>query len=107
MPEALELLAGRPSLSDQADAIGARIEPVLIPWDCVDGFYEAYWRRPQAYLDERVRRGISAWAKLGPEVEQRVVRSLGEDLTSGRWVERNRDLVSLAKADHGLRLLIA
>jgi len=106
-PEAIQLLAGRPSLSDQADVIGARIEPVLIPWDCVDGFYEAYWRRPQAYLDESVRRGISAWAKLGPEVEQRVVRSLAEDLTSGRWVERNRDLVNLATADLGLRLLIA
>ncbi len=33
VPEVLDLLAGRPSLSDQADAIGARIEPVLIPWD--------------------------------------------------------------------------
>src|SRR5580693_4972384 len=27
--------------------------------DCADGFYEAYWRRPEAYLDEHVRRGIS------------------------------------------------
>ncbi len=107
VPEVLDLLAGRPSLSDQADAIGARIEPVLIPWDCVDGFFEAYWRRPQAYLDQGVRRGISAWAKLGPEVEQRVVRSLGEDLAAGRWGERNRELVSLAAADLGLRLLIA
>jgi len=107
VPEVLDLLAGRPSLSDQADAIGARIEPVLIPWDCVDGFFEAYWRRPQAYLDEGVRCGISAWAKLGPEVEQRVVRSLGEDLASGRWGERNRDVASLATADLGLRLLIA
>jgi len=107
VPEVLDLLAGRPWLSDQADAIGARIEPVLIPWDCVDGFFEAYWRRPQAYLDEGVRRGMSAWAKLGPEVEQRVLRSLGEDLASGRWGERNRDVVSLATADLGLRLLIA
>ncbi len=67
VPEVLDLLAGRPSLSDQADAIGARIEPVLIPWDCVDGFFEAYWRRPQAYLDEGVRCGISAWANSGPK----------------------------------------
>jgi hypothetical protein len=35
------------------------MEPVLIPWDCADGFFEAYWRRPEAYLDENVRRGIS------------------------------------------------
>jgi hypothetical protein len=46
-----------------ACAIGARVEPVLIPWDCADGFFEAYWRRPEAYLDEKVRRGVSVWAK--------------------------------------------
>jgi len=32
LPEAADLLAGRPSLTEQARAIGARIEPVLIPW---------------------------------------------------------------------------
>jgi SAM-dependent methyltransferase len=107
LPEILDHLAGHPSLTDQAQAIGARVEPVVIPWDCVDGFFEAYWRRPEAYLDERIRRGISIWAKLGPDVEQRAVRDLGNDLTSGRWAERNRDLVDLDAADLGLRLLIA
>ena len=57
LPEVADLIAGRPSLSEQARAIGARIEPVPIPWDCADGFFEAHWRRPEAYLDERVRRG--------------------------------------------------
>jgi SAM-dependent methyltransferase len=107
LPEVLDLLRDHPSLAEQADAIGARIEPVMIPSDCVDGFFEAYWRRPEAYLDERVRRGISTWARLGPEVEQRAVRSLGADLASGRWGERNRELVDLDEADLGLRLLIA
>jgi SAM-dependent methyltransferase len=107
LPELRELLRRHPSLADQADAIGARVEPVMIPWDCVDGFFEAYWRRPEAYLDEAVRRGISTWAKLGPEVEQRTVRSLRADIASGRWAERNTDLVDLDAADLGLRLLIA
>src|SRR5579862_5869859 len=53
LPEFTGLWAGRPSLTELADAIGARTEPVLVPWDCADGFYEAYWRRPEAYLDER------------------------------------------------------
>ena len=52
------------------------MEPVLIPWDCADGFFEAHWRRPEAYLDERVRRGVSVWARVGAHVEQRAVRSL-------------------------------
>jgi SAM-dependent methyltransferase len=107
LPELLEVLSDHPSLAEQAAAIGARIEPVMIPWDCVDGFFEAYWRRPEAYLDEGVRRGISTWAKLGPEIEQRAVRSLQADLASGRWAERNRDLIDLEAADLGLRLLIA
>jgi hypothetical protein len=90
-----------------ARAIGARTEPVLIPWDCADGFFEAYWRRPEAYLDENVRRGISVWASVGPDVEQRAVRSLRDDLATGRWAERNRELLDLDAAELGLRLLIA
>jgi SAM-dependent methyltransferase len=106
LPEVADLLVGRPSLTEQADAIGARTEPVLIPWDCADGFFEAHWRRPEAYLDERVRRGVSVWAKVGPAAEQRAVSSLRADLVSGRWAERNRDLVDLEASELGLRLLV-
>src|SRR5215469_18013069 len=107
LPEFANLLIGRPSLTDLAREIGARVEPVLIPWDCADGFYEAYWRRPAAYLDEHVRRGMSIWARVGQDAEQRAVGRLGDDLASGRWAERNRDLVDLDAAELGERLLIA
>jgi SAM-dependent methyltransferase len=107
LPEVAELLVGRPSVTELARTIGARMEPVLIPWDCADGFFEAYWRRPEAYLDESVRRGVSVWARVGPDAEQRAVRSLRDDLASGRWAQRNRDLVDLDAAELGLRLLIA
>jgi SAM-dependent methyltransferase len=107
LPERFDLQAGRPSLTELARAIRARVEPVLIPWDCADGFYEAYWRRPEAYLDEHVRRGTSIWARVGPAAEQRAVHSLRDDLASGRWAERNRDLVDLDAAELGERLLIA
>src|SRR6185312_15670513 len=39
LPEVADLVAGRPSLKELAGSIGARQEPVLIPWDCVDGFF--------------------------------------------------------------------
>lgn len=107
LPELTDVLRGRPSLVDQARAIDARIEPVSIPWDCVDGFFEAYWRRPEAYLTDGVRRGMSIWSTLGPDVEQRAVRSLRADLASGSWADRNRDLVGLDAVDLGLRLLVA
>jgi SAM-dependent methyltransferase len=101
---ACEVLA---SLGELAGAIGARMEAVPIPWDCADGFFEAHWRRPEAYLDESVRRGVSVWASVGPAVEQRAVHNLRDDLDSGRWAERNRDLVDLDTAELGARLLIA
>ena len=107
LPEFAELLVGWPSLADLARAIGGRAEPVLIPWDCADGFFEAYWRRPEAYLDEHVRRAVSVWTRVGPRAEQRAVDRLRDDLSSGRWAERNRDLVALDAAELGLRLLVA
>jgi SAM-dependent methyltransferase len=107
LPEVADLLVGRPSLTELARAIGARAEPVLVPWDCLDGFFEAYWRRPEAYLDDDVRRGISVWARVGPDAERRAVQSLRADLVSGQWAERNRDLLDLDAAELGLRLLIA
>jgi SAM-dependent methyltransferase len=109
LPEFADLPACRvlASLPELAGAIGARTEPVLIPWDCADGFFEAYWRRPEAYLDDNVRRAISVWASVGPEVEQRAVRGLRADLASGRWAEQNGDLLELDAAELGARLLIA
>jgi SAM-dependent methyltransferase len=106
LPEVADLIVGRPSLTELAGAIGAHTEPVPVPWDCVDGFFEAYWRRPEAYLDERVRRGISVWTAVGPDAERRAVRSLRDDLDSGRWADRNRDIVTLDAAELGLRLVI-
>jgi hypothetical protein len=50
---------------------------------------------------------MSIWARVGPDAEQRAVRSLRTDLASGRWAERNRDLAGLDAAELGLRLLVA
>jgi SAM-dependent methyltransferase len=107
LPEFADLFRDRPPIRALARAIDARIEPVLIPWDCTDGIFEAYWRRPEAYLDEQVRRGMSVWTRVGPDAERRTVHNLQRDLDSGRWTERNRDILHLPAADLGLRLLIA
>ncbi|GID96289.1 MerR family transcriptional regulator [Amorphoplanes digitatis] len=107
LPEFAGLVTGRPSLADLAGAIGARTEPVPIPWDCADGFFEAHWRRPEAYLDEQVRRAVSVWTRVGPQAERRAVSRLRDDLASGRWAERNCELVTLDAAELGLRLLVA
>jgi SAM-dependent methyltransferase len=86
---------------------GARSIKVPIPWDCRDGFYHAFWRRPEAYLEERVRAGISVLARLGEHESARMVSQLREDLESGTWRRRNGHLLDLPELDLGYRLLIA
>jgi hypothetical protein len=87
--------------------IAARMESVPIPFDVIDGFFHAYWRRPAAYLRESVRRGCSVWARVGEQAERRAVTALAEDLDSDAWAERNAELLDLESIDLGARLLIA
>jgi DNA-binding transcriptional MerR regulator len=94
-------------LREIADLVGDPATDAVAHLRLLDGLFEAYWRRPEAYLDDHVRRAVSMWTRIGPEAEQRAVRSLRDDLASGRWTERNRELADLDAAELGLRLLIA
>ena len=107
LPEFGQLARPGPTLQDRADAIDASMQPVPIPWDCADGFFHAHWRRPEAYLRNDVRQGTSVWARVGRAAEERAVRKLRDDLASGRWAERNREILGLHEADLGARLLIS
>jgi SAM-dependent methyltransferase len=107
LPEFLTVASARPSLVERARAIDAEMMPVPIPWDCHDGFFHCYWRRPHAYLRDSVRRATSVWSQVGPTAEQRAVAALGNDLDSGTWHERNAQLLSLDEADLGAQLLVA
>jgi len=77
-----------------------------VPHDCEDGFFCAFWRRPEAYLDPLVRAGVSNLAQLDAPVE-RAVAALGADLESGAWRRRHRDLLELDELDLGYRLLVS
>ncbi len=71
-----------------------------MPHDCTDGFYAAYWRRPEAYLDQSVRAGISVFAQVSSAAVARAIDALAADLETGRWRERHRELSS----EHELHL---
>jgi len=86
---------------------GGRIEVVPIPHDCVDGFFHAYWRRPEAYLDPEVRAGISVFARLTPEEVEDGLAQLRADLDSGDWQRHNAALLALDELDLGYRLVVA
>jgi ubiquinone/menaquinone biosynthesis C-methylase UbiE len=91
------------------ELLGDRVEvtPVAIPHDCQDGFFGAYWRRPHAYLDERVRDGISVFARLDREEVESAIAALAADLDSGAWAKRHADLLELDAFDLGFRLVVA
>jgi hypothetical protein len=106
LPEFLDHAAG-PVLDERVAPLGTtRTEVVEIPWDCVDGFFHAHWRRPEAYLREDVRRVTSVWAQLGPEVEARAVAALERDLADGTWAARHADLAGGPTSDQGARLVV-
>jgi SAM-dependent methyltransferase len=97
-----------PPLDHVAERIGAtRVEAVPIPHDCIDGFAGAYWRRPAAYLDPRVRAGISSLSLLGDHEIRPGLDQLAADIESGAWHEEHAALVELDELDLGYRLVIA
>ena len=110
LPEAAHRRAVRrhrrsPSSTTRSAAI--RVETVTVPADCQDGFFAAFWARPEAYLDPTVRAGISCCSLLDQTlVESRIAR-LADDLASGAWDERHPGLRDQAELDVGYRLVIS
>jgi hypothetical protein len=79
---------------------------VPIPHDCVDGFFHAYWLRPEAYLSEAVRAGISVFARMDRAAVDAGVEKLRRDLESGEWERRNGHLLELEELELGYRLVV-
>lgn len=98
--------AQMPALQVYAQALGpVTVTPLDIPHDCSDGFLYAYWRRPEAYLDPRLRSGSSAFRALG-DAEPGLAR-LRKDLGDGGWDSRYGDLRRRDAYDAGYRLIVA
>ncbi len=84
----------------------ARVVAVPVPHDCTDGFFAAYWRRPEAYLVPAVRAAISGLALLDQQVVARAMDRLRADLTTGDWDRRYGRLRDLDSLDLGYRLVV-
>jgi hypothetical protein len=82
------------------------IRSVPVPHDCRDGFFQAYWRRPEGYLDPAVRNSISVFHALPADKVTAAIERLRMDLADGGWAARNADLLERLEFDLGLRLAI-
>jgi SAM-dependent methyltransferase len=107
LPELAELDASQaPAMADYRRWLGeVEIIPVMVPRDCLDGFLYAYWERPAAYLDPRIRSGSSSfWALNNVEAG---LANLRRDIESGEWNRRCGELLTRDEYDAGYRLVVA
>lgn len=79
----------------------------MLPHDLSDLFAAAAWRRPELYLNPKVRAGISSFAIPDATLIEQGVRWLEEDLSSGRWDEKYGKVRKLSEIDAGYRFLRA
>ena len=108
LPELVRLdEAHLPAMSDYERWLGpVQITPLLVPHDCSDGFLYAYWRRPGAYLDPRIRSGSSSFWAMGNSVESGLER-LRRELQTGEWERRYAELLTRDAYDAGYRIVVA
>jgi SAM-dependent methyltransferase len=107
LPTFVRRLHGR-LLTDLMAPLGeVELRPVPIPHDCADGFLGSFWRRPHAYLDPRVRAGISVFRLLPQDEVAAAVDALRADLESGAWARRNADILERDELDLGFRVVVA
>ena len=95
-----------PTLAELESYLGKiNVEVVEIPGDCTDGFMCAYWKRPAAYLDHRVRAAISTFSRM--KNYEAGLAKLKIDLESGEWRSRYGKLLEASSLDLGYRLVVS
>jgi SAM-dependent methyltransferase len=83
----------------------AKVTTLPVPADCRDGFLGAYWRRPEAYLHEAVRAGISSFGRLSVAALEAGLGRLAADIGDGTWQASHADLQASQQFDLGYRLI--
>jgi SAM-dependent methyltransferase len=109
-PEAIAVEARRyPAMTAITEGLGGatKIVPVPIPLNCVDGFGEAYYGRPERLLDPGARLANSAWSFVDPAVGPRFEAALRRDLANGSWDRRYGHLRTQSHFEGSLRLIVS
>jgi SAM-dependent methyltransferase len=87
-PEVIDVEAARyPPIQTIANLLGGvtTVTPVPIPFDCTDGFNDAYYGRPEMLLNPAARLVCSSWSFVEPAAVARFEADLARDLADGAW----------------------
>ncbi len=109
-PELIAVEKARyPTIDFITQALGGNCEviEIPIPLGCVDGFQEAFYGRPEAFLQKEVRRSQSAWGFLDEATQNRLVAALEADLKSGEWDKKYGQFRTQESFTCALRLVIS
>jgi SAM-dependent methyltransferase len=80
---------------------------VPVPLDCTDGFQEAFYGRPEAFLEKGVRQSQSAWGFLPGGLEEQLVQRLADELSSGAWDKKYGHFRTQPEFVCALRLIVS
>lgn len=109
LPEVLDIEQSRyPRIDDLCELLGSpvTVTSVPIPLDCTDGFTEAYFGRPERFLEQEARKANSAWGFVPDPAIERFLSHLGDDLTSGAWDREYGHLRTTSEYHGSLRLIV-
>jgi SAM-dependent methyltransferase len=89
--------------------LGGEVEIRVVPIsrDTPDWSLGSFWAHPERVLDEEARASTSGFARMPPEIVNRVVEAVGRDLRDGTWDARHGHLRSLDEYDAGMRLVVS
>lgn len=109
-PELIAVEKARyPKIDFIKECLGGSCEviEVPVPFDCTDGFQEAFYGRPEAFMEKGVRQSQSAWGFLPEGMEEELVQRLAGELASGAWDKKYGHFRTQAEFVCALRLIVS
>ena len=83
-----------------------RVETIPVPLLCADGFTEAYYGRPERFLEPAVTGAMSSWTMIDPALVADFRQKLAQDLADGSWDARYGHLRTQPTYEGAMRLVI-
>lgn len=109
-PELIEVEKARyPSIEFIKDSLGgdSKVIEIPIPLHCIDGFQEAFYGRPEAFLSKDIRAAQSAWGFLNKATVEKLIQKLSDDIFSGEWDKKYGHFRTQPYFTCALRLIIS